>query len=42
MKFLRTIFRETDETGPASGQADAGPDPVMAALAELEVKRLRW
>ena len=41
MKFLRTIFGENGETGPAGGQVDAGPDPVMAALAELEVKRLR-
>lgn len=41
MKFLRTIFRETDETGHATGPAETGPDPVMAALAELEVKRLR-
>lgn len=41
MKFLRTIFGENGDTGPAGGQVDAGPDPVMAALAELEVKRLR-
>ncbi|MBA4326025.1 MAG: FHA domain-containing protein [Rhodobacter sp.] len=41
MKFLRTIFRETGETGPAGSQVETGPDPVMAALAELEVKRLR-
>lgn len=41
MKFLRTIFRENDETGHATGPAETGPDPVMAALAELEVKRLR-
>lgn len=41
MKFLRTIFRENDETGNVTGPAETGPDPVMAALAELEVKRLR-
>nr|MCU0903795.1 FHA domain-containing protein [Tabrizicola sp.] len=41
MKFLRSIFGETDEAGQAAGVVDAGPDPVMAALAELEVKRLR-
>ncbi|HEY6919227.1 MAG TPA: FHA domain-containing protein [Tabrizicola sp.] len=41
MKFLRTIFGETDETGQAHAAPEAGPDPVMAALAELEVKRLR-
>ena len=41
MKFLRSIFGETDETGQMAGAHDAGPDPVMAALAELEVKRLR-
>lgn len=41
MKFLRTIFRENDDNGQPAGQMEAGPDPVMAALAELEVKRLR-
>ena len=41
MKFLRSIFGESDETGHSAATADAGPDPVMAALAELEVKRLR-
>lgn len=41
MKFLRSIFGENDEAGTATGTIDAGPDPVMAALAELEVKRLR-
>lgn len=41
MKFLRTIFRENDEAGPSAGLPETGPDPVMAALAELEVKRLR-
>jgi hypothetical protein len=41
VKFLRSIFGENDEAGPATGTIEAGPDPVMAALAELEVKRLR-
>ncbi len=41
MKFLRSIFGETDEPGNPGAPVDAGPDPVMAALAELEVKRLR-
>jgi hypothetical protein len=41
VKFLRSIFGETDEAGQPAGAVDAGPDPVMAALAELEVKRLR-
>ncbi len=41
MKFLRSIFGETDETVAAPAAIEAGPDPVMAALAELEVKRLR-
>ena len=41
MKFLRSIFGETEEPGHAGGTVDAGSDPVMAALAELEVKRLR-
>lgn len=41
MKFLRTIFGENDDSGHSSGAVEAGPDPVMAALAELEVKRLR-
>ena len=41
MKFLRSIFGETDEAGQAAGTVESGPDPVMAALAELEVKRLR-
>ena len=41
MKFLRSIFGEPDEPGHPAGTVDAGPDPVMAALAELEVKRLR-
>lgn len=41
MKFLRSIFGETDESGQPAATVDPGPDPVMAALAELEVKRLR-
>ncbi len=41
MKFLRSIFGENDEAGTATGTIEAGPDPVLAALAELEVKRLR-
>lgn len=41
MKFLRTIFGENDENGQPTGLPETGPDPVMAALAELEVKRLR-
>jgi hypothetical protein len=41
VKFLRSIFGENDEAGTATGTIEAGPDPVMAALAELEVKRLR-
>ncbi len=41
MKFLRSIFGETDESGHPAASVEAGPDPVMAALAELEVKRLR-
>ncbi|MFM7335852.1 MAG: FHA domain-containing protein [Tabrizicola sp.] len=41
MKFLRSIFGENDEAGTTQGSIEAGPDPVMAALAELEVKRLR-
>lgn len=41
MKFLRSIFGETDEPGQSTATVEAGPDPVMAALAELEVKRLR-
>jgi hypothetical protein len=41
VKFLRSIFGENDEAGQATGQVETGPDPVLAALAELEVKRLR-
>jgi hypothetical protein len=40
VKFLRSIFGE-DEAGQTAGTVETGPDPVMAALAELEVKRLR-
>ena len=41
VKFLRSIFGENDAEATTAGSIDAGPDPVMAALAELEVKRLR-
>ena len=42
MKFLRSLFGKTDEAPAApTPQVEAGPDPVMAALAEIEVKRLR-
>ncbi|MBA3910083.1 MAG: hypothetical protein C0524_09390, partial [Rhodobacter sp.] len=42
MKFLRSIFGKTAvEPATPVAPAEAGPDPVMAALAELEVKRLR-
>lgn len=41
MKFLRSIFGETDEPGHPAATIETGPDPVLAALAELEVKRLR-
>ncbi len=42
MKFLRAIFgKNAEEVERPAVSADSGPDPVMAALAELEVKRLR-
>jgi hypothetical protein len=41
VKFLRSIFGENDEAAATQNAIEAGPDPVMAALAELEVKRLR-
>ena len=42
MKFLRAIFgRNAEEVEKPAAFAEPGPDPVMAALAELEVKRLR-
>ena len=42
MKFLRSIFgKNAEETDKPVTAAEAGPDPVMAALAELEVRRLR-
>ena len=42
MNILRAIFgRNTDVVVKPPPQVEAGPDPVMAALAELEVKRLR-
>jgi FHA domain len=42
VKFLRSIFGKTavEPVKPVAA-VEAGPDPVMAALAELEVKRLR-
>jgi hypothetical protein len=42
VKFLRAIFgRNAEEVEKPAAFAEPGPDPVMAALAELEVKRLR-
>jgi len=42
VKFLGSFFgRKAAEPVVPSVSADAAPDPVMAALAELEVKRLR-
>jgi FHA domain len=41
LKFLRSIFGEADDPGQPTATVEVGPDPVMAALAELEVKRLR-
>jgi hypothetical protein len=42
VKFLRSIFGKTaDEPAHPVTPAEVGPDPAMAALAELEVKRLR-
>ena len=41
MKFLRSFFRRAAEPAKPVPVAESGPDPVMAALAELEVKRLR-
>jgi hypothetical protein len=42
VKFLRSIFgRRAAEPEKPFAPADATPDPVLAALAELEVKRLR-
>jgi len=42
VKFLRSIFgKNARETDKAASAHETGPDPVMAALAELEVKRLR-
>jgi FHA domain len=42
VKFLRSIFgRNAAEQVKPAAQADIAPDPVMAALAELELKRLR-
>jgi hypothetical protein len=42
VKLLRSIFGKPDgDAAQPLAQVDVGPDPVMAALAELEVKRLR-
>lgn len=41
MKFLRALFGKSEETAKPAVMAEPGTDPVMAALAELEVKRLR-
>lgn len=42
MNFLRSIFgKNAEETAASKAPVETGPDPVLAALAELEVKRLR-
>jgi FHA domain len=42
VKFLRALFGKTAvEPATPVAPVETGPDPVMAALAELEVKRLR-
>jgi hypothetical protein len=42
VKFLRALFgKPSEEVAKPMTPADVGPDPVLAALAELEVKRLR-
>jgi len=41
LKFLRSFFGKAAEPAKPTPVAEPGPDPVMAALAELEVKRLR-
>jgi hypothetical protein len=42
VKFFRAIFgKAVDEPAKPAAAAETGPDPVLAALAELEVKRLR-
>ena len=42
MKFLRSFFgKKAAEPVMPAAPVDAAPDPVLAALAELEVKRLR-
>ena len=42
MKFLRSIFgKNAEDTERPVAAYETGPDPVMAALAELEVRRLR-
>jgi hypothetical protein len=42
VKFLRSLFgKNAAEPAKTVAPVEAGPDPVLAALAELEVKRLR-
>lgn len=42
MRFLRNILgKSDDEPEPPASLEATGPDPVLAALAELEIKRLR-
>ena len=42
MKFMRSIFgKKAAQLVKSTGPVDITPDPVMAALAELEVRRLR-
>jgi len=42
VKILRSIFgRSADEPARPATPVEVGPDPVLAALAELEVRRLR-
>jgi hypothetical protein len=41
LKFLRALFGKSEEPAKPVAAAEPGPDPVLAALAELEVKRLR-
>jgi hypothetical protein len=41
LKFLRALFGRSEEPAKPAAVVEPGPDPVMAALAELEVKRLR-
>jgi hypothetical protein len=41
LKFLRALFGRSEEPAKPAAVVEPGSDPVMAALAELEVKRLR-